>query len=67
MKDHPHLRGAAESYNSLKEAFLPLLHLSRMMGAIAARASLHFLFSLVAHHTHSPPQDKDYIDLSLYQ
>ena len=32
MKDHPHLRGAAESYNSLKEAFLLLLHLSGMMG-----------------------------------
>lgn len=42
MKDHPHLRGAAESYNSLKEAFLPALHLSRVMGAIAARASPHF-------------------------
>ena len=35
MKDHPHLRGAAASYNSLKEAFLPDLHLSRRMGPIA--------------------------------
>lgn len=61
MKDHPHLRGAAESYNSLKEAFLLLLHLSGMMGAIP------FLFPLVAHHTHSPPQNKDYIDLSSHQ
>lgn len=55
MKDHPHLRGAAESYNSLKEAFLPLLHLSRMMGAIAARASLHFCFHwwlIICTHRH---------------
>lgn len=53
MKDHPHLRGAAESYNSLKGAFLQPLHLSRMMGATAARSFAPFLFSPVAHHTHT--------------
>ncbi len=25
-----------------------------------------FLFPLVAHHMHSPPRDKDYIDLSFH-
>lgn len=47
MKDHPHLQGAAESYNSLKEAFLPLFHLSRMMG------QFHFCFHWwLIMHTH---------------
>lgn len=47
MKDHPHLRGAAESYNSLKEAFLLLFHLSKMMG------QFHFCFHRwLIMHTH---------------
>lgn len=44
MKDHPHLRGAAESYNSLKEAFFTAAPFVKDDGAIEARASLHFCF-----------------------
>lgn len=46
MKDHPHLRGAAESYNSLKEAFLQSVHLSKMMGATAAQALDRFCLTV---------------------
>lgn len=61
MKDHPHLRGAAESYNSLKEAFLPAAPFVKDDEAIP------FLFPLVAHHAHPLTRDKDYIDLSSHQ
>lgn len=57
MKDHPHLRGAAESYNSLKEGFLRVVHLSRVMGHQRARASpyfcFHWRFIICTSHCHS--------------
>lgn len=59
MKDHPHLRGAAESYNSLAEGLSAAALFVKDDGAITAR-----LRSKVALHVLSALQDKDNTDLS---
>lgn len=66
MKDHPHLRGAAESYNSLKEAFLTAAPFVKDDGGNRSKSFTPFLFLLVAHHLHSLPWDKDYTDSSFH-
>lgn len=66
MKDHPHLRGAAESYNSLKEAFLTAAPFVKDDGGNRSESFPPFLFLLVAHHLHSLLRDKDYTDLSFH-
>lgn len=64
MKDHPHLRGAAKSYGSLKEAFLPLAPFIKDDEGNGSESRAPFHFSLVAHHIYSPPCIKRWFDLA---
>ncbi|KAM3606074.1 uncharacterized protein V6R79_010259 [Siganus canaliculatus] len=64
MKDRPHLRGAAESYNSLKEAFSSAAPFVKADGGNSGESFTPFLLSPVARHTPSPPRNEDDTDLS---
>lgn len=63
MKDHPHLRGAAESYNSLKEGLSASGPFVKSDGASESKSFTLYLFSLAVHHMHfSLPQHEAYRD-----